>query len=182
MSICDLPFNSDFSKFNANNDSQGAKNYIDNYNKCLEDKISSVEGDMSKFMNITENQNNNLISAEQMNEDTINLYRNDYYYVISKGIVYLIILGGFIYFFGISNLINGIKTTGTLVKDKAIMIKDKVVKLNNAVKRNNIKDNMKDVKDNINNTDNNVKPLVQNKIVRTNANVSNTIDLNKNKK
>ena len=179
MSICDLPFNSDFSKFNTNNDAQGAKNYIDNYNKCLEDKISSVEGDMSKFMNMTKNQNDNLISAEQINQDTINLYRNDYYYVISKGIVYLIILGGFIYFFGISNLINGIKTTGNVVKDKAIMIKDKVVKINDAVKKNNVKDNMKD---NVNNTENNVKPLIQNKIVRTNANVSDTSDLYKNKK
>lgn len=143
MSICDSPFNSDFSSFVANNDTGGARKYIDDYNKCLEDKIKFVDGDMSKLINANQVQNDTLISAEQINKDTMNLYKNDYYYVMTKGIVYLLIMGIFIYFFGISNLINGIKTTGEVVKNKANVIKDTVTA---------IKDNPQVIKNMINTT------------------------------
>ena len=49
MSICDIPFNSDFSSFNANNDEAGAKKYIDDYNKCLEDKIKFFD-DIAQYI------------------------------------------------------------------------------------------------------------------------------------
>ena len=124
MSVCDLPFNSDFSIFNANNDVDGAKKYVDNYNKCLEDKIKLVDEDMSKLIHTNQSKNDTLISAEKINDDTMKMYINDYYYVMTKGIVYLLIMGCFIYFFGISNLINGIKTTGEVVKNKVNVIKD----------------------------------------------------------
>ena len=77
MSICDLPFNSDFSRFNAN-DVNGAKKYIDSYNKCLEDKIKLVDDDMSKLMNSKQSENDSLISAKQINDDTMKMYKNDY--------------------------------------------------------------------------------------------------------
>jgi len=142
MSICDLPFNSNFSRFDAN-DADGAKKYIDAYNKCLEDKIKLVDDDMSKLMNANQTENDSLISAKQINDDTMKLYKNDYYYVISKGIVYLLIMGSFIYFFGISNLITGIKTTGEIVKNKVNVIKKTV---------NVIKDNPQLMKNMVNTT------------------------------
>ena len=90
MSVCDLPFNSDFSKFNATKDVIGAKKYVDNYNKCLEDKIKLVDADMSKLIDTNQTKNHTLISAEQITDDTMKMYINDYYYVMTKGIVYLL--------------------------------------------------------------------------------------------
>ena len=143
MSICDIPFNSDFSSFNANNDQAGAKKYIDDYNKCLEDKIKFFDGDLSKLITANQSQNDSLINAEQINEDTMQLYISDYYYVMTKGILYLLIMGSFIYFFGISNLINGIKTTGEVVKNKVNVIKNTVTA---------IKDNPQIIKNMVNTT------------------------------
>ena len=143
MSVCDLPFNSDFSKFNATKDVDGAKLYVDNYNKCLEDKIKLVDEDMSKLIDTNQSKNDTLISAEQINDDTMKMYINDYYYVMTKGIVYLLVMGSFIYFFGISNLINGIKTTGEVVKNKVNVIKDTVTV---------IKDNPQVIKNMVNTT------------------------------
>ena len=131
MSICDLPFNSDFSKVNTKNDIDGVKKYIDDYNKCLEDKIKVVDGNMSKLINTNQSKNDALISAEQINYDTMKLYVNDYYYVMTKGIVYLLIMSGFIYFFGISNLINGIKTTGEVMQNKVNVIKNTATTIKN---------------------------------------------------
>ena len=143
MSVCDLPFNSDFSKFNSKNDVDSVKKYVDDYNKCLVNKIKLVDGDMSKLMNVTQSKNDALISAEQINDDTMKLYVNDYYYVMTKGIVYLLIMSGFIYFFGISNLINGIKTTGVVMQNKVNVIKDTVT---------TIKDNPQLIKNMVNTT------------------------------
>jgi hypothetical protein len=70
-----------------------------------------------------------LITAEQANIETMKLYMTDYYYIVSKGIIYLIVMGCFIYFFGINNLIEGIKTSGVVIKDKAVELKDKAVEL-----------------------------------------------------
>jgi hypothetical protein len=143
MSVCDTPFNTDFSGFNATNDTDDLKKYVHEYNKCLEDKINSINGNMTKIMRASNNPNDAFASAEQINEDTMKLYTNDYYYVITKGIVYLLIMGGFIYFFGISNLINGIKTTGELVKNKVNIIKKTA---------NVIKDNPQLIKNMVNTT------------------------------
>lgn len=132
MSICDSPFNSDFSRFN---DISDALIYIDNYNaECLLPKIDYTTKDINKFMNQYKYENDSLITAEQSNKDTMNLYTNDYYYVIGKGVIYLIILGLFIYFFGISNLMNGIKVTSSVLKEKAINIKDKAIEIKDNIK------------------------------------------------
>lgn len=125
MSICDKPFDSDFSKLTT---AQVMKNASD-YKDCLTKKIGDVKGRTDKMINQYQNRNNNLTTAEQANTETMNLYMKDYYYVILKGIIYLISMGCFIYFFGINNLVEGIKTTGTVLKDKAIIIKDKAVEL-----------------------------------------------------
>ena len=130
--ICDSPFNSDFKRFN---DISDAIVYMDNYNnQCLLPKIDYTTKNINKFMNQYENENNNLITAEQTNKETMHLYQNDYYYVIFKGIIYLIVLGIFIYFFGINNLINRIKTTGVVLKDKAVNIKDKAMEIKDNIK------------------------------------------------
>lgn len=136
MSICDTPFNTNFSRFT---DISDAYRYIDNYNsECLVPKIDETTKDINKFMNQYKNENDNLITAEQVNNDTMNLYMNDYYYLMFKAIIYLIVLGVFIYFFGIGNLINGINTTAVVIKDKAAIVKDKAVELNNKINKKTI--------------------------------------------
>ena len=143
--ICALPFNSDFTRFmkkdpNLNYSKKqlnelmlqakpDIQNYIDGYNNCLLNQINYSNDDMAKFFDLTEKQNNEILTAEQVNLDTIQLYQNDYYYVITKGIVYLIVLAIFIYVFGISQLIDGIKTTSTVIKDTAIKVKDTAINL-----------------------------------------------------
>jgi hypothetical protein len=132
MGICDYPFDSSFSKFSNMEDAQI---YINNYNtQCVLPKLDYVTDDISKYMNQHTNENDRLANAQQTNIDTMKLYNNDYYYVMIKGIVYFIIMGCFVYFFGISNLIQGIKTTGGILKDKAIIIKDKAIELKEQVK------------------------------------------------
>jgi len=132
MGICDHPFDSSFSKFS---DMKEAQTYIDNYNtQCILPKLNYVTEDISKYMNQYTNENDRLINAQQTNTDTMKLYNNDYYYVMIKGIIYFIIMGCFIYFFGISNLIQGIKTTGSVLKDKAVIMKDKAIEIKDQVK------------------------------------------------
>lgn len=121
-SLCDTPFNKIL---------DNSLNYINAYNSCLNDKLSHVQKDMDTIMSDYKLRSDNLITAEQVNEDTMILYKNDYYYIITKSIVYLSILGIFIYFFGINNLIQGVEITGNVVKDKAIAIKDKAIEIKN---------------------------------------------------
>lgn len=121
-SLCDSPFNKNL---------DNSLNYINAYNSCLNDKLSHLQKDMNTIMSDYKLQNDNLITAEQVNEDTMILYKNDYYYIITKSIVYLSILGIFIYFFGINNLIQGVEITGITVKDKVIEIKDKAIEIKN---------------------------------------------------
>jgi hypothetical protein len=99
------------------------------YKECLNKKIGDVRASMDRMLNQYQTRNNNLGTAEQANIETMNLYMKDYYYVILKGIIYLIVMGCFIYFFGINNLVQGIKTTGEVIKDKALIIKDKAIEL-----------------------------------------------------
>jgi hypothetical protein len=133
MGFCDLPFNPDFSKYTNKND---AITYIDKYNtECLLPKIDTRTQSINKFMNMYKLENDSLITAQQSNKETMKLYTNDYYYIISKGIIYLLVMGIFIYFFGISNLINGVKITGIVIKDKAIEVKDKAVEVKDKIKK-----------------------------------------------
>ena len=132
MGICDYPFDSSFSRFSSVNE---GKTYIDMYNQeCLVPKLDFVSNDIKKYMNQYTSQSDSLLNAQQTNIDTMKLYTNDYYYVMIKGIIYFVIMGFFIYFFGISNLIEGVKTTGGVLKDKAVIIKDKVIELKDKVK------------------------------------------------
>jgi len=132
MGICDYPFDSSFSRFSSINE---AESYIDDYNtQCLLPKLDHVSDDIKKYMNQYTIQKDSLLNAQQTNIDTMKLYNNDYYYVMIKGIIYFIIMCVFIYFFGISNLIQGIKTTGAVLKDKAVVVKDKAIQLKDQVK------------------------------------------------
>ena len=132
MNICDKPFDNNFSRFS---DISNAKLYIDDYNnQCLLPKMDYVSDDIKKYMNQYTSQTDSLLNAQQTNIDTMKLYKTDYYYVMIKGIVYFIAIVIFIYFFGISNLINGIKTTGTAIKDKAITMKDKAIQIKDQIK------------------------------------------------
>lgn len=125
MSICDKPFDSNFSKLTT----VQVMNNAEQYKACLNKKITEVRGRMDKLINQYQTRNDNLNTAEEANSETMKLYMKDYYYIISKGILYLIVMGCFIFFFGINNLVEGIKTTGEVIKDKAVIIKDKAVEL-----------------------------------------------------
>ena len=132
MSICDKPFDNNFSRFS---DLSDAETYIDAYNsECLLPKIDYVSDDIEKYMNQYTSQTTTLLNAQQTNIDTMKLYKTDYYYVMTKGIIYFVAIAIFIYFFGISNLINGIKTTGAVMKDKAITIKDTAIQMKDKIK------------------------------------------------
>ncbi len=132
MSICDKPFDNNFSRFS---DISNAQLYIDDYNtQCLLPKIDYVSDDIAKYMNQYTSQTGTLLNAQQTNIDTMKLYKTDYYYVITKGVIYFVTIVIFIYFFGISNLINGIKTTGALMKDKANTLKDKAIQMKDQIK------------------------------------------------
>ncbi len=132
MSICDKPFDTKYTELHDMSDSF---KYIDAYNKeCLVPKIEYVTEDIKKFMNQYTSENDSLITAEQSNIDTMNLYKNDYYYVLIKGVIYFIIIVIFIYMFGISNLISGVKNTGIVLKDKAIVLKDKAIEIKDKIK------------------------------------------------
>ena len=101
--------------------------YINTHNKCLLGNINTINKSMSKHINQYQDNRDLLISSTEINNDTMKMYINDYYYIITKGIIYSITLIIFIYFFGIKNLIERIKVTGTVIKDKAVMIKDTAV-------------------------------------------------------
>lgn len=122
MSLCDSPFNKNL---------DNSLNYINAYNSCLNDKIGSIQTTIDDSINTYQLRTDYLNTAHQVNEDTMKLYINDYYYTITKGILYLLVLGIFIYFFGINNLIQGVQITGGVVKDKAIAMKDKVIEVKN---------------------------------------------------
>jgi hypothetical protein len=122
MSLCDSPFNKNL---------DNSLNYINAYNSCLNDKIGSIQTTIDDSINTYQLRTDYLNTARQVNEDTMKLYINDYYYTITKGILYLLVLGIFIYFFGINNLIQGVQITGVVVKDKAIAMKDKVIEVKN---------------------------------------------------
>lgn len=132
MGICDQPFDNTFSRFS---DIDQGKSYIDMYNQeCLLPKLDYVSNDIKKYMNQYTSETDRLLNAQQTNIDTMQLYNNDYYYVMIKGIIYFIIMGCFVYFFGISNLIQDIKTTGGVLKDKAVIMKDKALEMKDKVK------------------------------------------------
>jgi hypothetical protein len=120
--ICDSPFDKQL---------DNSLNYVNAYNSCLNDKITSVQKNMDNIVNQYQLRSDHLITAEQVNQDTMKLYINDYYYVITKCLLYLLVLSIFIYFFGINNLIQGVKITGVVVKDKAIALKDKAIEVKN---------------------------------------------------
>ena len=127
--ICDKPFDSNFSNLTTPEVMKKAGEY----KECLNKKITAVRVSIDKMINQYQIRNDNLSTAEEANNETMKLYVKDYYYVVSKGILYLIVMGCFIYFFGINNLVQGIKTTSEVIKDKAVAMKDKAVELKDKV-------------------------------------------------
>lgn len=65
-------------------------------------------------------------SAHEQNKDSTMQYLNDYYYIIFKSVIYIVVLGIVIYFFGISKLIESVKTSATFIKEKIKTVKEKV--------------------------------------------------------
>jgi len=99
--------------------------------QCIQSQLQCVT---NNIYTTTHNEDNDkFITSTQLNTDSMNMYLTDYYYVMIKGILYFVILALFIYFYGISNLLENIKMTTSSVKDKAIQIKD-TVKENTFVK------------------------------------------------
>lgn len=131
MSICESPFELIDSTSTDSLIIDKNKKYINDYEICMNNKLNNIQGKIDNIVSQKQLYNDEIITAEQVNNDTMDLYINDYYYIIIKSILYLIILGGFIYLFGINNLIERIKITSTVVKDKTINVKNKAIELKN---------------------------------------------------
>jgi hypothetical protein len=137
VSKCSLPVDCSI-KFNPNFTNKlcteiEAKKYTEEYNsKCLQPRLEAVQDDINMLINQSAT-NDEKTTADQLNKDTMQLYMTDYYYIIIKGILYFVTLGIFIYFFGMYNLINGIKITGDVLKDKALIVKDKALEIKDKV-------------------------------------------------
>jgi len=147
MSICESPFELIDSTSTDSLIIDKNKKYINDYEICMNNKLNNIQGKIDNIVSQKQLYNDEIITAEQVNNDTMDLYINDYYYIIIKSILYLIILGGFIYLFGINNLIERIKITSTVVKDKTINVKNKAIELKN--KAIELKDKIMDEKENI---------------------------------
>ena len=94
---CNAPFNPNFTNHYCTE--VQAKEYVKAYNsKCLLPRLDFVQKDLNKIINQSVT-NDQLTTATQLNNDTMKMYMNDYYYILIKGIIYFIILGLFIYFF-----------------------------------------------------------------------------------
>uniref|UniRef100_A0A6C0ET65 Uncharacterized protein n=1 Tax=viral metagenome TaxID=1070528 RepID=A0A6C0ET65_9ZZZZ len=71
---------------------------------------------------------NNYETVNELNNNSMYIYINDYWYVIVKSIVYSLVLLIFIYFYGISNIIENVKSSANTIKEQTIKVKDKIVK------------------------------------------------------
>jgi hypothetical protein len=94
--------------------------------ECIKAQLNCVSDNLNKLIDFEKNVNKDIDLVNQLNEDSMNMYSKDYYYIVIKGILYFIILALFIYFYGIFNLIQNIKTTAITVKDTAIKVKDSI--------------------------------------------------------
>jgi len=77
---------------------------------------------------------NNHDSLDELNNNSMSIYINDYWYVIIKSIIYSLVLILFIYFYGITNLIENIKTSASTIKEQVVKVKDKIVDIKQVVK------------------------------------------------
>ena len=126
----DCPYNCDsydifYSKFNeSKQNTQELHSILVKQAKCIQTQLGCLSNNIN---NISENESNDkLKTATQLNNDSMNMYTTDYFYIIVKGIIYFIILASFIYFYGIYNLLENIKTTASTVSEKAIKVKDAI--------------------------------------------------------
>ena len=83
-------------------------------------------------------QNYDYVNA--LNNNSMNIYISDYWYIVIKALTYSFILIIFIYFYGIINLIETIKTSAITIKEQTVKVKNKVIE---------IKDKVVEVKDKI---------------------------------
>lgn len=91
---------------------------------CIKDRI--MDENMSSLLNNFSNDKHNIDTMNEINNNTMYIYLNDYYYIIIKAILYTLILILFIYFYGIRTLIENIKVSASIVKSKGIKLKDNI--------------------------------------------------------
>jgi hypothetical protein len=120
------PYNEFLSEYNNEADVNKSQQILITQSKCIQEQLKCVTKNINSSLENENKGNDQIITALQLNNDSMTMYTTDYFYVIIKGILYFIILGLFIYFYGIYNLLENIKTTAVTVKDTAIKVKDSI--------------------------------------------------------
>ena len=147
--------------------SQEQTEFID----CVKNRI--MDENISLLLNKFGKDKDNIDTMNEINNNTMYIYLNDYYYIIIKAILYSLILILFIYFYGIRTLIENIKVSATVVKDKGIKLKDNIKD-----KMQNIQGKMQNIQGKIStniqaqsNVQGNVKTNVQGNISKIQTNI-----------
>ena len=142
MSYCIpcTPYNQFLSEYNNENDVNKSQQILFSQSKCIQAQLKCVTENINVSLQNENKGNDKVITAIQSNNDSMSMYRTDYFYVIIKGIIYFIILALFIYFYGIYNLLENIKITAITVQNNVIKVKDSIK--NKAIE---VKDTVKDV-------------------------------------
>jgi len=102
------------------------------FGECVAN-LSQTNADYEQLFNIYTINTKNYENVSELNNSSMNLYINDYWYIIVKAIVYSIVLVVFVYFYGIRNLIEHIKTSATTITEKTLIVKDKLVEMKDKV-------------------------------------------------
>jgi hypothetical protein len=102
------------------------------FGECVAN-LSQTNADYEQLFNIYTINTKNYENVSELNNSSMNLYINDYWYIIVKAIVYSIVLVVFVYFYGIRNLIEHIKTSATTITEKTLSVKDKLVEMKDKV-------------------------------------------------
>lgn len=128
MTYCNscTPYSEFLSEYNNETDVNKSQEILFSQSKCIQAQLKCVTENINVSLQNENKGNDKVITAIQLNNDSMSMYRTDYFYVIIKGIIYFIILALFIYFYGIYNLLENIKTTAVTVKDTAIKVKDTI--------------------------------------------------------
>lgn len=87
------------------------------------------KNNLTQLLDTYNNTLNNYETVNELNKNSMSIYINDYWYIIVKSIIYSLVLLLFIYFYGITNIIESIKTSAVTIKDQTIKVKDKIVEV-----------------------------------------------------